>query len=248
MKLTAKKYVLALAAATCLVALGTNVSATTLTFADAGPSNSDVPPNYGSNISTDSAAYVTTDGTGATPGIGLTWAPTGGDETFSLMLPNANIIEFHSASTFAGAGLDVPIVQFDVDMSGHTEPPADPTIDFSVPADSQLVIHGLDFGNATDQAPNTDYSWTVNVIKLSDMSVVSSTSTGLLGPGSFEHMTINFTGEVGESYQLHFDDGGADQVRTGIDNLSFSQIVVPEPAGMILLVLGALSISIIRRR
>jgi len=47
-----------------------------------------------------------------------------------------------------------------------------------------------------------------------------------MGAGNFDSVPINFTGALDTAYYLQFDDGGANTVRGGIDNLSFNQVVV----------------------
>lgn len=195
--------------------------ATTLTFADSpAGNNADLPGDYGSNIATGSAAFVTNDGTNATPNIELTWAPTGSP---------SNVLEFHSGSAFSGAGFDVPVLQFDLDTSGQTSAPPDPTIDFTVTGGFALNLGSFQIGNATDQG-EAAYDWDINLIRLSDDAVVATRTTGPLSAGSLETVTFDFTGVPNEDYRLQFDDGGANTVRTAIDNLSFSQVEVDLPS------------------
>jgi hypothetical protein len=222
---------------------------TTITFAtDPLPaSNSDLPANFGSNIAADGNGFITTDGTGATPNIALLWAPTGGTNGVGPN-PDKDVLEFHSAASFAGAGFTVPVLQFDVDLSTHSFLPDDPTIDFTVDAGFALKLISLEIGNATDQNPLTEppFSWTISLIRLSDLAVVSSHTTGLLSAGVMETAVFNYTGGLGENYRLLFDDGGANSVRTGIDNLKFSQ-VVPEPTTFALFSLSGLGLLVRRR-
>ncbi len=205
-----------------LAFLTTGAQATVLTFADSPGNNTDLPEFYGSNIAVNSAAFVTTDGSGATPNIGLTWGPTGSTGT--------NALEFHSASTFAGAGFSVPVLQFDVDGSAQPggTPPPDPTIDFTATDGFSFRLNSFEIGNATDQTTPA-YRWNLNLIRLSDMTTVATRTTSFLSAGDRETVVFDYTGDANESYRLLFDDEGADQVRTGIDNLSFSQVLVPTP-------------------
>lgn len=206
--------------------------ATTLTFAKNASgvvpaNNSDLSPTtYGSNLTASNIIGATAGAEDFTPNIGLTWAPAGGPEVDGT--PNANVLEYHSSTTFQGFGFTVPVLQLDVDTSQHTSAPDDPTVDFTVTGGYALKLHSLKIGNATDQSePN--YSWTISLTRLSDMQVVASHSTGLLGPGSLETVTFNYTGDPNETYRLRFDDGGADRVRTAIDDLTFSQVLVQAP-------------------
>ncbi len=211
-----------------LHSFGGHSQATTLTFAgDPNPAtNSDLPQFYGSNIAADAPGFVTTDGTGATPNIALTWAPTGGIPNTNAL--DADVLEFHSSSTFSGAGFTVPVLQFDVDLSGHPSPPDDPTVDFTVSGGYSFKLNSFLIGNATDQT-EPPYRWNINLIRLSDMTTVATRTTGLLSAGSLESVTFDYTGDANESYRLQFDDEGANRVRTAIDDFSFSQVMIDEP-------------------
>lgn len=188
--------------------------ATTITFS--GASNADIPADYGSNIGADAPGFVTTDGTGQTYDIGLTWAP----------LPN--VWEFHNSDTFGDNGFEVAVGQIDVDNTSVD----DPTILFETAPGVALTLHSLDIGNAIDQTEPA-YSWTISLIRASDSMTVFTHTTALLDETPFiETVSINYTGDPGEDYTLLFDDGGANTVRSAIDNLSFSQ-VAPDPLSMI---------------
>ncbi|TWU26086.1 PEP-CTERM sorting domain-containing protein [Bythopirellula polymerisocia] len=183
-------------------------------------SNSDINTTYGSNITAGNIIGATAGAEGFTPNIALTWAPTGGVTPGG---PDIDILEFHSAASFSGAGFNVPVLQFDLDLSQHSELPADPTIDFTVSGGKALKLNSFKIGNATDQGEPA-YSWTINLIRLSDMSTVATQTTGLLSAGSMETVTFNYTGNNNESYRLHFDDGGANTVRSAIDDLNFAEV------------------------
>ena len=233
-----------------LLTLGMSARATTITFAtDPLPANnSDLPANFGSNIAADGNGFITTDGTGATPNIALLWAPTGGTNGAGPN-PDKDVLEFHSAGTFTGAGFAVPVLQLDVDTSTHgTNVPANPTLDFTVDPGFALNLISLEIGNATDQY-EPDYGWNLRLFRLSDMTEVATYVTGAMGPGDWQLATFNYTGDIGESYQLLFEfdalgDPQGPQERTGIDNLKFSQI--PEPTTFALLAMSGLGLMITR--
>ena len=65
-----------------------------------------------------------------------------------------------------------------------------------------------------------------------------------------EVLNFNFTGSNSQDYFLTFDDGGADHVRAGIDNLSFNQYgrVIPEPSTFMLTGVGIATLLLRRRR
>ena len=224
----------ALGLSALLVTLGLSARATTITFATnpLPANNSDLPANFASNATGDFPGWITSDGTGPTPNIALLWAPAGA-------APNNDVLEFHSSTTFSGAGFTIPILQLDVDLSGHSVLPPDPTVDFLVSGGFSLKLHSLEIGNATDQT-EAPYRWLINVIRLSDMQTMDTKTTSFMSAGNRETVTFDFTGAPGESYRLLFDDEGANRVRTGIDNLSFSQI--PEPGVLALFALGGMGL------
>lgn len=234
---------------TLLASANISALATTVTFGmtPAPANNSDLVPNFASFAAADGNGFVTSDGTGPTPNIGLTWAPTGGTV---VNAPDIDVLELHSAVTFSGAGFTVPVLQFDMDLSNHLVPPADPTIDFAVNGGFSLKLYSLEIGNATDQtASEPPYGWTISVIRLSDMSTMLTRTTSLLGAGNRETVTFDFTGAPDEDYRLRFDDGGADRVRTAIDNLSFGQVqAVPEPGSLSLLAIAGVCLALRARR
>ncbi|MBN1909835.1 MAG: PEP-CTERM sorting domain-containing protein [Pirellulales bacterium] len=226
--------VAALAVALILVANG---QATTITSGGTHGNNSDVPLDFGSNVTGDATDYVTTDGTGPTPNIALVWAPA------------PNIWEFHSAVTFSNNGLTVPIIQLDCDdNSGSIPLPPDPTITFIPTASTGVWIHSLELANATDQPSSVPaYGWTITLTRVSDNTVVLTKVTEPLD-ATPKKITVDFdyVGAIGESYVMRFDDGGVDKWYTGMDNLSFSE--VPEPSTLVLLLMGGLAVLGLKRR
>lgn len=225
-----------LLAAAAVVIGAQSVCATTLTF-DAGTEiNVDIPSTYGSYIASNSSEFVTTDGSGSTPNIGLTWAPT------------PNVWEFHSSTVWSA--LDVPVdstvhvAQMDLNLEGGSFPP-DPTITLTPDAGYKVLINSLRIGHATDQTASA-FSWTITVERVSDNTIVSTSTTSPMVGGDAEDVIINFTGDLGVAYRLRFDDGGANTFNGAIDNLSFSQI--PEPSSTALIGFGCLALILRRRK
>lgn len=221
----------------CSTLLPTRALATTFTFAlnsegNVPNNNNDLNQNiigggsaddYGSNIAVGTPAFITDDGTGATPNIGVQWGP--------LFDVRPNVFEFHSGSFWSSLNAashpnaGAPYLQIDVDGTPAGQGlPDDPTIDFQVPDNVQVDIHGLDFAisNTSGRPP---YGWTVEVVRSHDDVVVDSQSTGNIPVGTMTHLDIDFLGDKGTSYYLRFDDGGEDHTSTAIDNLSFSELV-----------------------
>ncbi|MCA9257925.1 MAG: hypothetical protein KDA61_01940 [Planctomycetales bacterium] len=221
----------------CVCSLGASLAfATTITFE--GASNADIPENYGSNAAVDGPGILAADSLGATPDVALTWFPAGST--------GAEVWEFHNTTNFAVGNMVPAVAQLDVDGSVQPGgiPPEDPTIAFSVPANVGLILGSLDIGQALDQT-EPSYAWTINIKRMSDDVVVFSHTTPVMGAGDSDAVSFNFVGDVGTSYYLHFDDGGANTVRGGIDNLSFGQRAVPEPTA---LCLGAVALASAARR
>lgn len=233
--------------------------ATVLTFArnlsGAVPANnSDLEIPYGSNVTASNVIGATDGGEGFTPNIALAWAPTGGTVA---QAPDIDVLEYHSAGTFTGAGFTVPVLQLDVDLSNHAVLPEHPTVDFIPEPGWAVRIHELQIGNATDQtAGETPHPWTISILELPGLTPTSSShTTAALGAGSLETATFNFTGNPGVSYRMVFDDGdlscttsACHNPRTGIDNLRFSQVRIPEPATAMLAAMCGLAALVIRGR
>lgn len=230
-------------------------NATILTFADnpVPSNNKDLAVNYGSNIGAATAAFVD-GGEGMTPDVALTWAPTGGPENVNS--PTADVLEYHSATTFStnvGApGFVTPVLQLDVDASNHDAGfvPADVTVDFTMSNGAALRMYSVEIGNASDQT-ETGHPWNIRLVRLSDLAVVASYTTGVMVAGSKETALLNYIGDPGQNYRLVFDDGNSTvnadhNPRTAIDNLRFGQI--PEPTTMLLGVICGLGFVLGRRR
>lgn len=228
--------------------------ATTLTFAlnneGQAPSNNEdlnaTTDNYGSNIAVETPSFITSDGTGATPDIGLTWLP--------LFANRPNVWELHNSDAWSaldGAShpnAGAPYLNVDVDDTPVGQGfPDDPTIEFTAPANVRIQFHGLDFALGSGYG-GEPYGWTVEVIRLSDNAVVDTQSTGLMNGGDTTYLDIDFLGAAGVDYALRFDDGGRDHFSTAIDNLGFSQINVPEPSALCVLSLGLALTGLLRRR
>ena len=247
-----------LSAVALLAALAGNAQATKLTF-NTTPypgNNVDIPVAYGSNIGVATPEFED-GGEGMTPNIALSWAPTGGAENASD--PNGDVLEWHNASTFTGAGLTVPVLQLDVDVSNHAAVPAHPTVDFIPDPGYAVEIFEFEYGNATDQGTQAPHAWTFSILELPGLTPTGySVTTAALGAGDHGIATFNFTGAPGVSYQLLMDDGDdtgdpsfdLHNPRTGFDNLRIGQIPrpIPEPSTLALVALCGLGLLGTRSR
>ena len=204
------------------------------TFTPSHANNADVPVDFGSNVTADSDDFVVTDGTGATPDIGLTW-----------WAPAANFWEFHSGTNMSDNGFDVPVVQMDME-TGDTYA----SITFTTESpDAAVVLHSVDMGDATGHDPNAaDSTWDLSITRVSDMTVMKTVHAGPYDETPYvETVMLDFVGELGEDYILTFTDtDGEPKIYTNLDNLSFSQ--VPEPSTLVLLLTLAGFVAVWRRK
>ena len=165
---------------------------------------------FGSNLTADIAGASIANG--ATPDIGLIWAPS------------PQVWEVHGATSFdpidPRSGSAVDVVQ--MDLNGGE---ANPTITFATAASVALQLNSLLIGHANDMTEPAN-SWTLRIKEVGGSQVLTHT-TAVLGAGDTETIAFNFTGDPGVDYILEFDDNGAGHVRGAIDNLSFNQVVWP---------------------
>ncbi|MCO6044192.1 PEP-CTERM sorting domain-containing protein [Aeoliella sp. ICT_H6.2] len=241
------RHITLLGALAALLAVPSYSHATILGFGQIGGSNGTIPKDYGSNADADTNGVVVANG--ATPNIALTWDVDGENNNGD---PNSNGWDIHTSSWFdeienqsvGGGDWDNEggsnrIAQLDFDYH---------SIGFAADPGYSLVLNSFDFGNT----PETEDSsvWDLSLTDSSE-SVVWSEQVTLTNPDTdVLTVTPNFTGNPGESYTLVFA-GVNDPLngRHAIDNLSFNQVGVPEPATVSLIVLGALmGLGVYRRR
>lgn len=244
------RFSVALVLAIALILVSGVAQATTVGFVGAAGVNADLPTDYASNAASDSTGWTTSDGTGATPDVTLYWGGTPDSTGWDW--------EFHSAGTFAvveglhngGAwdALNPPSSNAVAQLQSQATAPH--AVKFSVPANVQFVLNSFDIGNASDQSnvdPNVEgpYGFDLALTRDSDSTQVWSDSTPLFEGNDGVSVDVNYTGDPGESYTLSFTRiGGGSGVtyRSGLDNLSFSQVVVPEPASLALVALCGLGL------
>lgn len=234
-----------------LTAFGMGMASATIVTFGFNPvpaNNTDLSPTFASNAAADGNGWTTSNGT--TPNIALTWAPTGGSEAANN--PDSNVLEIHAGAGFQHAnytaiGAVVPVLQFDMDQEANrTGAPADPTIRFDVTGGFALKLNSLQLINANDQ-PTSEaaYIWTVTLTQVSNSQLVATKTTQAMSATSTAILDFDFTGLPNESYILRFDDGGANRVRTALDNLSFNQVMVPEASSLSLA--GLAMLGLLRR-
>ena len=218
-----------------------NTEQTTIIGFAGGASNADIPVNYCGNVTEGGAGWVTA----GTPNIGLTWA--GG----------ANKWEFHTHSNFATTE-DVTIGETWDKLTATTYAISQMQgyphleINFAVSdVGSRLVLNSFDYGHASDQPVDTYYGYDITLVKDSDGSTNWSHSTPDFEANDAEHITANAVGDFGEDYTLNFDKRDGTQANgqySALDNLSFSEDLIPEPCTLSLIAFIGGGIFWIRRK
>ena len=250
---------LILSAAALSVALAGSAQATTIGFVGAGSNNADIPVNYASNVAADGAGWTVSDGTGATPDIGLFWGAGGTTaQGWDWEAHSAGSFQYIEALNAGGAwdATNPPSTNAVAQTQGHVDGGA-LEIQFLPSAGAAVVVNSFDIGLAIDQtAADGTYGFHIELLDDSDSSVVWSHDTGLWamgGAGREESVAVGYTGALGQSYTLTFarladpnDPGNGFVYRGGLDNLSFSQI--PEPTSLALMALCGLGVAAKRRR
>jgi hypothetical protein len=188
-----------------------SLSRTVLNFNTGQSSNSDLSTTYGS-ASTQTGGGIITTGNG-TPDIDLLWAPS------------PDVLEVHAGSGFNTPFLGLtPVLQLDLNiLSGSI--PDKPTVTFTTTTlTAKVKIESFRIGHATDMV-ETPHSWTIRIFEgdITGMEVFTY-STGILGIGDGEDVTMDFEGSAGENYVLQFDNNGNNHYRGAINNLTFQQL------------------------
>ncbi|MDB6080440.1 MAG: proteinsorting protein [Akkermansiaceae bacterium] len=209
-------------------------NATIVGFGQIGGSNATVPANLASNATADGNGYTVSNGT--TPNITLSW-DVNWDVHQSAQFANLeNLTVGGGAWDNEGGGPRIG----QLDTGSHT-------IGFTVDQGFALVLNSFDFAHTGETPGTTD--WTLSLTN-SSLAVVWQTTVEFVN-GQAINVAPSFTGTDGEDYVLTFTRTAStysSDGRHGIDNLSFNQVAVPEPATASLLGIVGLAALVRRRR
>ena len=160
--------------------------------------------------------------------ISLTWAPTGG--------ANNSRNQWEQYNDWPGGGDGGAVYQVD-SSGGYVEH----TITFTPEAGYGVVLSSLDL-NVWSGGGDTNVDWTV-----------TGSSSGLLGSGTFNTPDgsvvthgIDLVGNGSETVTLSLLQTSGADAYLAMDNLTFGEVAVPEPATLILLGLGG--VALLKRR
>lgn len=206
-----------------LAAAGTS-QATIVGFGQLGGNNTTVPSDLASNATADDDGYTVSNGT--TPGIALAW-----DGAWDIhgQIDPAGWFDPLEQQTAGGGDWDLDANHAKIgqlDSGTHT-------IGFSADAGAALQLNSFDFGHTAETAGTT--VWDLSLADSSNNVVWSEVVT--FNNGQSLTISPNYTGAFGEGYTLTFErtsETYGSNGRHGIDNLSFSQVSVPEPSSVIL--------------
>lgn len=229
-----KRCLATLSVCTVVLAFASVSRATVVGFGQIGGSNTAVPAGLASNAIADGNGFVVANGT--TPNVTLTWDQNWDVHTSNFFTPIED-------NTVGGGAWDnegnVPRIG-QLDFGTHT-------IGFAADPGYAVVLNSFDFGHTAETAGTTNWDLTLTD---AGANAVWSQSVEFVN-GSVITVAPNFTGAFGQSYTLTFNRTGetyGSNGRHAIDNLSFNQVAVPEPATLAFAGLGALGLVTCGRR
>ena len=205
--------------------------------------------NYGSNATANGNGFVVSNG--ATPNIRLNWnvsddPAVAGTSDSEWDIHTSTFFNTIESQTVGGGAWDnegsiARVAQLDY---GNQATVVGQSITFFADAGFAFILNSFDFGHTAETAGTT--AWTIS-LRDTGNSLVWSQNVSFTNGQAFT-IAPNFTGTDGEDYTLTFlrtaqsyNSAG----RHGLDNLSFSQVAVPEPAAGLL---GLAGLTLLSRR
>lgn len=204
-------------------------AATVLTFAGT-TTNANIPATFGDNAAVSSTGVEVT-GAG-TPNIDLTWSATGGTW------------QSYTTDAYASNTWTTGVAQLDSVSTGDTF-----TLTFTPGAGFGVKINSFNFDTYDSLAGSYTMTWDVFSGATGGTSVLSglvATFSGDVNPG----VTVNFTATDSQPYRLvlTMSAGTGQGSYLAVDNISFDQVVVPEPSAALLGAAGLGAMALRRRR
>lgn len=188
--------------------------------------NDNLPANHGSNAA-------------GTPDIALVWSPTGA----------VNVSTTNGWQIYHGWPSGGDVYQLDAPGSGYTG-----VTNFNIaftPSSGSIAVLLTSLtlndwtGPSTPALQNTTLDWIVT----GSVSGVLGSATGVVVTnGTTQNLNLGFQGVGGETLTLTLRPTGGAGSYFAIDNLSFDQVTVPEPSGVILGGIGLGALALRRRR
>lgn len=212
-----------------LVGVAVTTQASILTF-DGNGSNVEITGGWGSNIAADGTGFNVSNG--STPNVALDWTVGAGGTKEERW-------DFYTDGEWAGVG---QLNDFETGIGHYLTLTAD--TGYGVILDSFVFDDYAGYGNAA----GNDFSWALYEDDTAGSVIASGSTTTANG----QNLTIN-TG-MATSYGtvvlelvqngIPANNWGDDQA---LDDISFTQEVIPEPAALGLLVLGSAGVLFMRR-
>jgi len=209
---------------------------TVITFAG-GTTNAAVANTFADNVPNAGGVTGTTVTLGqGTPNIDLTWSATGTGTNVRW--------EYYTDSVWTGG-----VGQLNTANVGNAF-----SVTFTPQSGFGVKIESFNFfsyyASATDASTtNGQFSFDWSVVRTSDSATVASGSTGLFTGGSASPtINVSYTAPDSGAYSLVLTRTGGlgGNANIAVDNITFSQLAVPEPSSALIGSLGAL--ALLRRR
>lgn len=202
------------------LALAQSLQAATLLTGSGLANNTLIPTDHGSNAA-------------GTPDIALSWTVAGspgrwdayngwpgGDQVYQVDGPGSGYVGTVYNIAFTPASATIAVLLGSIDLN-----------DWAGPANPALQ--------------NTTLDWTVT----GSISGLLGSGTGLVvSDGTVQALNFGIQGAGGETLTLAITPTGGSGSYFAVDNLSFDQVAVPEPSGVVLAAAGLGAMALRRRR